>query len=156
MTTDDSIPEFGTMRYHKGAVTWEIPLEVPADAKPGEYPISGVIGYQACETRDDGLGSCELPKAVQFTATLNVGDVPGSATPALTFTPRPTKTRPRSRRAGPRRGAATHRRSAAVAAASRCSPLAPAYDLSRIEVKETEGSLAYYIVLAFVGGIILN
>jgi suppressor for copper-sensitivity B len=153
VTTDDSVPEFGTMRYHRGAVTWEIPLDVPADAKPGEFPISGVIGYQACETRDDGLGSCELPKAVKFTATLKVGDVPGSATPMLTFTP------------------TTYKDAAAIAASwapawsgdttvtpqtLAAGPRSPAYDLSRIEVKDTEGSIAYYILLAFVGGIILN
>lgn len=152
VTTDSTVPEFGTMRYHRGAVTWEIPLDVPADAKPGEYPISGVIGYQACETRDDGLGSCELPKAVKFATTLKVGDVPGSATPALTFT------------------STTYKEAAAIAASwapawTGDSDVAPPptvtaqsepYDLSRIEVNDTEGSIAYYILLAFVGGIILN
>jgi suppressor for copper-sensitivity B len=153
VTTDSSIAEFGTMRYHKGAVTWEIPLDVQADTKPGEYPISGVIGFQACETRSDGLGSCELPKAVKFTATLRVGDVPGSARPLLAFSP------------------ATYKDAATIAdswapAWSGDSTVTPplaaagasgvAYDLSRIEIKEREASIGYYILLAFVGGIILN
>ncbi len=158
VTTDNSIPEFGTMRYHQGQVTWEVPIEIPPDTKPGEYPITGVIGYQACETRDDGLGSCELPKAVKFATTLTVGNTPGSVTPALTFAP------------------ATYKDAAAVAANwaaawSGNSPLAeasspagtpalgsggPAYDLNRIDVKQPEGSILYYILLAFVGGIILN
>lgn len=153
VTTDNTIPDFGTMRYHRGAVTWEIPLEVPPDAKPAEYPISGVIGYQACETRDDGLGSCELPKAVKFAGTLKVGDVAGLATPALTFT------------------STTYKDAAAIAASwapawsgdstvtsppPTLSARSAPYDLSRIEVKGTEGSIAYYVLLAFVGGIILN
>jgi thiol:disulfide interchange protein len=155
-TTDDSIPEFGIMRYHTGPVTWEVPIEIPPDTKPGENPIIGVVGYQACETRSDGLGSCELPRAVRFDTRITVGDVAGSVAGALAFTP------------------ATYKEAAVVAASwatewSGDAPLAdasspgpavgsqsPEYDLSRIEVKETAGSLAYYIVLAFVGGIILN
>lgn len=77
--TDDSVPEFGSMRYYKGPVTWEVPLEIPAGTKAGEYPIRGVIAYQACETRGDGMGSCELPRALTFETTLVVGDVAGSA-----------------------------------------------------------------------------
>ena len=85
ITTDSSVPEFGTMRYYAGPVTWEVPIEIPADAKPGEYPIRGVIAYQACETREDGLGSCELPKGITFEAKPVVGDTPGSAAPQLIF-----------------------------------------------------------------------
>jgi thiol:disulfide interchange protein len=156
VTTDSSIPEFGTMRFHQGPATWRIPVEVPADTQPGDYAIRGVVGYQACETRADGLGSCELPKAVAFRATLAVGDAPSSATEPLEITP------------------ATYKEAAAVAASwspawdggassaatagvtSAAASAGQAYDLARIEVKETAGSLAYYILLAFVGGIILN
>jgi thiol:disulfide interchange protein len=155
VTTDDSIPEFGTMRFYKSPVTWTVDIDIPHDTRPGDYPITGVIGYQACETRDDGLGSCELPKAVKFATTLTIGDVPGTVTSPLTFTP------------------ATYKEAAAVAVVAAAwrgnSPLAeasspssspslqsPQYDLSRIDVKEDTGSLAYYVLLAFVGGIILN
>ncbi|MGD9633742.1 MAG: hypothetical protein AB7U97_10740, partial [Pirellulales bacterium] len=62
--TDSSVPEFGTMRYYTRPVTWQVPIEIPAGTKAGEYPIRGVIAYQACETRGDGMGSCELPRAV--------------------------------------------------------------------------------------------
>jgi thiol:disulfide interchange protein/DsbC/DsbD-like thiol-disulfide interchange protein len=156
VTTDDSIPEFGTMRYHTGPVTWEIPIEIPPGTKPGKYPITGVIGYQACETRDDGLGSCELPKAVQFMTKLVVGDVAGSVTPPLAFTPTTYK----EAAAVAANWATQWNGNAPLAEASSPSPAlgagATQYDLSRIDVKETSGSLVYYIVLAFVGGIILN
>jgi len=159
ITTDDSVPEFGMMSYYGGPVTFEVPIEIPADAKPGEYPIRGVIAYQACETREDGLGSCELPKGITFEAQLIVGAAPGTATPTLTF------------------GTTTYKDAAAIAAswaphwsdvahtpAPGAIPLGqPAsltagaeYDLSRIQLAETSGSLGYYILLAFVGGIILN
>jgi thiol:disulfide interchange protein/DsbC/DsbD-like thiol-disulfide interchange protein len=156
VTIDDSIAEFGTMRYHQGPVTWEASIEIPADVKAGEYPIAGVIGYQACETRDDGLGSCELPKGVKFAATLAVGDVPGSVTRPLTFTSATYK----DAAVVAANWVAAWRDKSPVAVASSQGPaigaLSPEYDLSRVDVKENKGSLAYYILLAFVGGIILN
>lgn len=160
VTTDNSVPEFGTMRYYNGPVTWTVPIEIPADTKPGEYPIRGVIAYQACETREDGLGSCELPKGITFEAMLVVGDTPGSGAPALIF------------------GSTTYKDAAAVAASwapnwsdvaytpvpsmpplgepATLTAVGPEYDLSRIQLAETSGSLGHYILLAFVGGIILN
>ena len=158
ITTDDTIPEFGTMRYHKDRVTWQVPIEVPADAMLGAHTITGIIGYQACETRDDGLGSCELPKAVRFETTLTVGDA-ATATPAtFAFSP------------------ATYKDAAAVAAswapawtgeamiasttapptAPSASAAGPTYDLARIHVEHPSSSIYYNILLAFVGGIILN
>jgi thiol:disulfide interchange protein/DsbC/DsbD-like thiol-disulfide interchange protein len=152
VTTDDSIPEFGTMRYHTGPVTWDVPIEVPADAIPGEYPIHGVIGYQACETRDDGLGSCELPRAVKFETKIGVGDVAGSGTGGFTFTP----TTYQEAAVVAANWASEWSGKAPLAEASSPGSQSPEYDLSRLEVKETAGSLAYYVALAFVGGIILN
>jgi thiol:disulfide interchange protein len=95
---------------------------------------------------------------VTFEAKLLVGDTPGSATPSLTF------------------GPTTYRDAATVAAAwapnwsdvaytpapdvpplaETISAAGPEYDLSRIRLAETTGSLGYFILLAFVGGIILN
>jgi thiol:disulfide interchange protein len=152
--TDDSVPQFGIMRYHEGSVTWSMEIDVPSNMPPGKYPISGIVGYQVCEMRDDGLGSCELPKAARFQATLQVGDESGVATSPLHF-------------------AAGGYRDAALAAAAWAdgTPLAKAtspsatastadsastYDLGRIELEDPGGSLAHYVLLAFVGGIILN
>ena len=86
---------------------------------------------------------------------LIVGDVPSSATRRLISTRQPIRKRLWWRRIGRRSGV---ERAAPLGAVSAiCGPrLSPEYDLSRIEVKETAGSLAYYIVLAFIGGIILN
>ncbi|MEX2091688.1 MAG: cytochrome c biogenesis protein CcdA [Pirellulales bacterium] len=156
VTTDDSIPEFGTMRYHQGPVTWEIPIDVPPDTKLGEYPITGVIGYQACETRDDGLGSCELPKAVKFATTLTVGNVPGSVVHAVSFTPATYKEAAAVAASWSAAWSGNSPVAAATSPATASSPQSTQYDLNRIDVKQQDGSILYYIVLAFVGGIILN
>lgn len=150
---DQSSIGFGISRYHQGAATWTVPIDVPANAAPGEYKISGIVGYQACESRSDGMGSCELPKGARFQGTLQVGGKGGAASAPLTF-------------------AAAQYRDASVAAAAWTSDestiatqaakaAAPpaggtAYDLGRIVVQTSSGSLAYYVVLAFLGGIILN
>ncbi len=112
VSTDNSIPEFGPMHFYTGPVTWELPIEIPPGTRPGEYPIGGVIAYQACETRADGLGSCELPKAVKFTANIVVGDVASSAAGRSISHPSRTRRPPRSPRIGRRIGTANpaHRR----------------------------------------------
>lgn len=55
--------------YHKGNVTWTLPISVPADAAKGEHKIVGGIAYQACT--DD---SCQQPKAIEFQTVVNVVD----------------------------------------------------------------------------------
>ncbi len=157
--TDDSIPEFGTMRYHKGSVTYEVPIEIPAGIKPGIYPISGVVGYQACETRPDGSGSCELPKGVKFQTAIRVGDASGGVSPTFEFTPITYKAAAEIAASWAPAWSGDFRPvTAAIATAEppTITALGPPYDLNRIEVKETSGSLGYFLLLAFVGGIILN
>ena len=159
---DDSVPMFGPMRYHEGSVTWVTQIDVPASALPGNYPIRGLIGYQACEYRADGRGSCELAHAVHFQGALQVGAAPGAAESPLIFAaaknyadaallaatwadavdePTPSGSAPGGQLAG---DAAPSVRALDI------------YDLSRVRVETANGSLAYYIGLAFVGGLILN
>ena len=83
--TDDSVPQFGPMEYHEGTVTWTLRVDVPKNAPPGEYPITGLLGYQACEYGDDGKNFCELPQAVRFEATLKVGDESSDAAAPIAF-----------------------------------------------------------------------
>ena len=156
IVTDDSVPEFGTMRYHEGAVTWIVPITVPANAQLGDYRITGVIGYQACESKPDGGGSCELPKGVKFATTLIVGDVPGSISHPLEFIP--TTYKEVATVAANWAPAWDGDAKAAVSTASGAEMRRQGreYDLARIDIQQTRRSLGYYIVLAFVGGIILN
>lgn len=53
--------------YHKGTVTWTIPITVPEDAQAGEYSIEGLVGYQACTET-----SCRQPMGLKFVTTLTV------------------------------------------------------------------------------------
>ncbi|EGF27082.1 protein-disulfide reductase DsbD family protein [Rhodopirellula baltica] len=55
--------------YHKGNVTWTLPISIPKDASTGEHKIVGGIAYQACT--DD---SCQQPKAIEFQTVVNVVD----------------------------------------------------------------------------------
>ena len=166
---DTSVPEFGTMRYHDGPVTWQVRIDVPADTAPGSYPIAGMLGYQACETRADGMGSCELPKATRFQANLTVGTVAGSAAQAISFSPSTYKEAANlaATWAAAWTDGAAPTPSADPATLTTASelvtpqsptsrPQSPAYDLSRVVVEQPTGSLGYYIALAFLGGILLN
>ncbi|WP_390889029.1 protein-disulfide reductase DsbD family protein [Rhodopirellula halodulae] len=53
--------------YHKGNVTWTLPVAIPSDAEAGEHKLVGGIAYQACT--DD---SCQQPKAFEFQTVVNV------------------------------------------------------------------------------------
>jgi suppressor for copper-sensitivity B len=71
------LPGVPAAHYHEGAVTWSIPIEIPADAEPGSKSIQGLIAYQACTDT-----SCLQPKAIRFTARLDVAAAAGDASVA--------------------------------------------------------------------------
>lgn len=160
--TDDSSPQMGPMKYHEGSVTWTVRLDVPKTAPPGEYPIHGLFGYQACEYGSNGNGICELPQAVQFAGVVRVGDEASNSASPLSFS-----------------AAANYGQVAAAAAVFADSvgatsteptvetpprhvdskPVVRAsdqYNLELVEVARDRGSFGYYVALAFMGGLILN
>lgn len=67
--THQTHPVLPPVSYHPGEVTWSLPVSVPREARPGEHKIAGLIAYQACTDK-----SCRQPKALKFTATLNVAE----------------------------------------------------------------------------------
>jgi thiol:disulfide interchange protein len=165
---DNSVPMFGPMRYHEGPVTWEMQLDVPANAPPGEYPIRGLMGYQACEYRSDGRGSCELARGLYFSGVVQVGDESGSTESPLTFAAAMSFNEvallagawadaPDLLTSGPADSDLVSKRAEEMWTRQTVSSL-DAYDLDRIELDENtaSGSLAYFIGLAFIGGLILN
>jgi len=167
--TDDSVPQFGVMKYHEGDTTWTLRVDVPRNAPPGDYTIDGMLGYQVCEYKDDGKNVCELPQAVRFEATLHVGDATSAAPAPIRF-------------AAGRNYNDVARAAAAFAASldslSTSPPTAPTannpaqtdiaapdvpslsapdqYDLAQVRVDDSTRSIGHYIALAFVGGLILN
>lgn len=63
------VPAAPPIKYHKGQVTWSLPLKVPAESAPGSYDINGFVCYQACTDK-----SCLQPMAMEFSATVMVTD----------------------------------------------------------------------------------
>jgi thiol:disulfide interchange protein len=167
--TDDSVPGFRTQRYHEGPVTWTVPIEIPAGTPPGDYAIRGIVGYQACEAGPEGLGSCESPTAVRLQTTVTIGETASAAAGRFTF--EPAKYNDAKAVAAGWTGSPVETGLAVTPSAEADSPAtspfaslqspgpspqsAP-YDLERVVVIEPIGSLGYYMLLAFVGGIILN
>src|SRR4029079_7453872 len=75
---------FGEQMYHDGPVTWKLRFDVPPSAKPGDYPISGLMGYMSCQF-EEGKSNCERPSAVRFVGTLKVGDQASNSAAPLAF-----------------------------------------------------------------------
>jgi thiol:disulfide interchange protein len=176
---DNSVAVFGPMQYHEGPVTWTTQLDVPKDAPSGEYHVSGLVGFQACEYRADGTGICEMAHATRFTGALRVGGTTAGSAP-LSFSPAenykeaatlaavfadhldrqfpsekpdaPQTSQVTSPDASVAQPVAIETERAAVPALQ----AADAFDLERLQVQTVGGSLGYYLALAFVGGLILN
>ena len=167
---DSSNPAFGIQRYHEGAVTWAQKIEVPKNAPAGEYPIAGLIGYQVCES--GGENTCEMPRAIRFAATLKIGAERSTTDAMLTFAPGENYPKVAAAAApladfygessSPGNTATTSPPPSVWPdnTAQSATPLASssaAYDLNRIALQsEAQGSLSYYIALAFLGGLIMN
>lgn len=78
---------FGLQRYHEQQAVWVVPIDVLTEMNPGEYAISGLIGYQACEANEQGLGSCELQKGIQFSAMLKIASQGSPEPGTVSFKP---------------------------------------------------------------------
>lgn len=175
---DNSEPVFGPMKYHEGDVTWTQRIQVPKDAPAGDYPISGLLGYQMCDY-SGGQGVCELPHAVRFAATLNVGPERSKAEAHVRFAPGESYSKVAAAAASladfygavspqpagsatagaqpPEPPVTLAQPPATAETASAVASSSGAYDLSRIELESSAGgSLSYYIAIALVGGLILN
>ncbi len=67
-------PSLPDVHFHKGAVTWELPIVVPADATTGVHTVEGMVVYQACTD-----SSCHRPMAFAFSAKVTIGPAAGAA-----------------------------------------------------------------------------
>jgi thiol:disulfide interchange protein len=74
--TKTLLPSLPPISYYKGAVTWELPFQVPADASDGVKTLTGLIAYQACTD-----SSCQRPQGLKFSVQLQIGQ-PTQAQPA--------------------------------------------------------------------------
>ncbi len=65
------------LRIYEGRTLAIVPLELPAEVAPGEYPLEAEVGYQACDK-----DVCEPPTSVRAVFTMTVvaaGAAPASA-----------------------------------------------------------------------------
>jgi thiol:disulfide interchange protein len=65
---ETGLPEEPVHQIHKEPVTWTVPIEVPADAEPGEYVIAGSVGFQICSDQ-----ACLPPIGLDFEGSITVG-----------------------------------------------------------------------------------
>ncbi len=130
-------------RYHEGTVTWRMPIRIPASARPGPHTIKGLLGYQTCSD-----ASCDRPTGAFVAGTIQVGkSAPGSV--PLRFAPGKYAT------VATFLAGESPVRSEASASVSPSVPLA--FDLSQIQAEATESqSTIYIVVIAFLGGFLLN
>ena len=127
------------LREHEGTVTWFAPVHLPAGTDTATLTIKGIVEGQACNPQ-----TC-VPFGQSFEARQGAG-IPLPAN--TTFTSQAPEVA--TREASPPR--------VEVPAGPLDIPAsATAYDLSRLHVEtEQGGSLSYYLLLAFIGGLILN
>jgi suppressor for copper-sensitivity B len=134
--------------YHGKAVNWTTTVTVPADTQPGDYPISGMIGFMTCQD-----GSCDLPTAAHFSATLRVSPAGGAVAP-LRFLPGKYE---QARRLAEARASIG---GVAQTAEGRAPLVLGAAGDRQYEVIEVNGvrptSLPMILLFGFVGGLILN
>jgi thiol:disulfide interchange protein len=67
-------------RYYDKPVTWTIEIEVPRDAKPGKYPLAGIMGFQTCSDTE-----CLGPQGARFEGVLIIGDKSSNTKADLLF-----------------------------------------------------------------------
>jgi suppressor for copper-sensitivity B len=147
------LPDLPPVHYYTGAVTFQLPIKVPADLGSGSKTIDGMIAYQACTDN-----SCHKPTALKFTAKVGVGQANAAATPivfasaksaeALDAAAETKWVDPIKDGAGKSDGASTTDDNEAGVAAADGPPTAP--------TDGTDSSFFTMLGFAFLGGLILN
>jgi thiol:disulfide interchange protein len=76
-----AVPGLPPQRFYEHRVTWTTPIVIPQDAKPGQYPIEGFIGYQTCF--EDAR--CDSPRGARFSGTIDVTPTGATGNAPLAF-----------------------------------------------------------------------
>jgi suppressor for copper-sensitivity B len=148
-----TVNQAGKELFYDQPVTWTVDLEVPRDARPGQYAIEGLVGFQTCND-----SSCDMPSAAKFSGVLNVGDAAAKSTP-LTF--QEAKYSEAAKQAEQNAGQPS---GAPVKSTSEGSAIPPANNSGGGplqvhiigESADAAKSLATVLISAFIGGLILN
>lgn len=121
-------PTLGDVAEYQGRFTVKIPGEVDGAKEPGPGKLGGIIAFQSCTTD----GHCFPPEAISFSIPIVVVD------------------HAKTDAGGPAKGSVGTTTSAAAPGAGRRS--------SSIDgtTQRSPSDIAYWLLLAFVGGLILN
>lgn len=147
------------LREHSKKVTWFVPIRLPQEVDPASLAIAAQIEGQACNPQ-----TC-IPFEQDFTARQGSGiPLPAGVTFAVQKTPvaetPPAAIVPSALRKDRRPAPAVTPTASANKSPARIAPSQVAtnsYDLSRVSLTATqEGSVFYYLMTAFLGGIVLN
>lgn len=149
--------------YHEGTVTWTVPVKIPDDAQPGKHNVRGLLGYQTCS------GSlCDRPTGAIFEATIEVASTAGGGKAPLKFAAGDYSTVSKyvnaiGKATEPSGQAASGGPASNAVVEGSKEPQAPAgaganFDLTKIEVDQStyDNSLIYTLMLALLGGFVLN
>lgn len=140
----DVIP--GEIKYHDGTVSWTYPIEVPEGLAAGTHQITGVMGLQTC---DDV--SCDMPIGVSFTVGVNVGSIeqPGQVAAQFVSDTYRTASDAALAMAGPDSGQSVESAEEATIDSSTAMADEPSSE-------KDEATFWFIILLAFIGGFLLN
>ena len=131
--------------YYEQTATWTISVTIPADAKPGETVLRGMMGYQTCTD-----ARCDRPTAADFAVKINVGGNDTATIPVMFAS---------AKYSAVAKFIDTGETPDAVVVSPQTlgDAATTSFDLSRIQVADDlESSFGYILLLAFVGGFILN
>lgn len=149
------IPGFEQQRYHDEQATWTIPVIAKSDTPAASHSFEGIIGYQACESTAAGLGTCELVQGVKLVGSVDVASGNGS----VSF--QPASYLEASKLADSQAEVAPAGLPEAIeSAVAEAVPALPAttelYDLEKINFEGDDYTLGGILLLAFLGGVVLN
>lgn len=147
-------PKVPPIHYYPGEVTWSLPIQITPDSEPGVKRIEGQIAYMAC---DDS--SCREPKGLKFSTAINPD---GSQAAPVKFQSVPfgdvftlaSRTSWVDDLSAPVQSVASETNVANNAAAD----AETAETDAEVQIQETAGgnSFAVVLLLAFIGGFVLN
>jgi len=146
------------IEYYKGAVDLQFPIKIPIDAAPGTYTISGQMGYQICSDT-----SCQSPRGIHFSTEVTVGPTTGMAS-IVQFTPleeyedvaKNIREQPQGAEVATEKASALDAFRNVMKIASESA--AEVEEKGPVEYREdwTAGDLVRVLLMAFLGGLILN
>jgi thiol:disulfide interchange protein len=139
-------------RYHEKPITWTFELQVPSDQPAGLVQLTGHIGLQTCtETM------CDPPAGVDFSAKVQIGGKASGSVP-LEFknSSYAAAAKLLKEPKAPEKSGADSTGTGSTQPPEGSGSAAGSFEIEKITVEKSDQSLWMILLLAFVGGFILN